>query len=234
MTTLLTIAQDAVRDISDFDVPDTVINNDDETAVLLKTQMNRVGRQLAMRYDFEALKVEYTFSTVASTSTYTLPDGFRKMILKSFWDRTNDRMVIGPVNSGRWQYFQSSGVGPAGINRYHRRRAGNIDIYPTPSTADDLVYEYYSKYWCQSADEVGQSQWLADTDTAVLDDDLLLLGLRWRLLMTAGEPYQEEFEEFQDYLDALLTNDDGPSIMNMGSETIHDVNAQLPDTGYGT
>ena len=235
MTTLLSIAQSAIEDIGGFDVPTSVINNDDETATLLKSTMNRVGRMLANNHDFEALKVEHTFSTVASTSEYSWPDGFRKLIIRSFWDRTNDRRVIGPVSSGRWQWFQSSGVGPAGIDRYFRKRAGVFDIYPTPDSADSLVFEYYSKYWCSDDAAAGQSSWLANTDLALLDDELLLLAVKYRFLMSKGEPYQEEYEEFADYRDSLLVNDEGEQslTMDMDVNQIRDHHGQIPDTGFG-
>src|SRR5689334_14054919 len=124
MATLLSIAQDALNEIGDWNVPTTIISNNDPTAKLLLALANRSGKTLAQLRFWSVLLTDYTFPTVASTATYALPTDFRKFANLTFWDNTNIYQVKGPLSPVEWQVLKSSAVTNAAFWKYFRVAGG--------------------------------------------------------------------------------------------------------------
>lgn len=231
MATLLSICQDATRDLGTHLVPSTIANNTDATAELCLSLVNRLGRELALKYDFEILLAEATFSTVASTASYSLASDFRKFARMTQWDRGQYQRIVGPVSPSQWQAFQSANVNASAVS-YFRVQGGTLNLYPTPASVYTVAYEYYSKNWCETSVGTGQTAFAADTDVPLLDDELLILGLKARFLRSRGEPYDEAMEDYNSYRDSLIANDNGPGAICFGSR-VSVFGANIPDTGYG-
>lgn len=60
-----------------------------------------------------------------------------------------------------------------------------------------------------------QSDWAADTDTFLLDEDLLELGIIWRVLARLGLAYAEEREEYEREVDKAMARDGGTAVLNL-------------------
>lgn len=232
MTTMLSIVQDALRDVGSFEIPAEVAGNSNETAELALSLLNRLGRRLSLLHDWQDLQVEYTFATVASTASYSLPSDFRKFALLTQWDRTNYRRMQGPTTPATWQYIKSSSLVTETIDRYFRLFSGNFHIYPTPTAVETIGYEYYSKNWCTDSGGTGKAAFTLDDDLAVLDDELLITGLKAAFLQEKGEPFEMAMAAHVQYRDALLGIDNGPRMIRFGQHPRDDMN--LPESGYGT
>jgi hypothetical protein len=61
----------------------------------------------------------------------------------------------------------------------------------------------------------GQSDWAADSDVSVLDEDLLELGLTWRLLERLGFSYAEERDEYEREVDKAIARDGGTMTLDL-------------------
>jgi hypothetical protein len=63
----------------------------------------------------------------------------------------------------------------------------------------------------------GQTQpdWSADTDVALLDEDLLELGVIWRLQQRLGLAYLEEKDEYERQVDMAVARDGGTAILDL-------------------
>jgi hypothetical protein len=164
-----------------------------------------------------------------------MPSDFLWFITQTQWDRTNLWQLIGPTSPVRWQQLKS-GVTTSGPRRRFRvKPVANVNrlfIDPTPgTTTNTLAFEYISKNWCQSAGGTGQSSWLADTDTGILDEDLLELGTKWQFLAAMRLPYLEEKNSYERYVAIAKANDGGMPILsaNMDAER-PDIN--LPDINF--
>lgn len=233
MATLLSICRDALKDVGSFEIPSTIVDNSNETAELALSLINRLGRRLALAHDWQALQVEYTFTTVSGTPNYALPADYRKFALLTQWDRTNLRRCIGPTDPKTWQYIKSSGLLTQTIDRYFRIFGDEFLIYPTPdATGDTIVYEYYSKNWCRAAGGTGQTQFQADTDLPRLDEELLILGLKAAFLKEKGEPYDEAEGAFNETLQLLTGHDNGTSVIRFDGRARRD-DMNLPEMNYG-
>lgn len=234
--TVLTICQDALKEIGGFEVPDTFIGNNNETAVSALAVFIREGKRLTAKYDWQELIVEKTETTVANDNSYDRPDDFKKMVNETQWDRTNNLEMNGPVNPAMWQFFKSSVTGESGtINRWFRMRGNQLLIHPTPTvTGDTLVYEYYSKNWItKQADSTTVATPAADNDTPRLDEDLLTLGTKWRFLKSKGISWEAEYREYEDLLHSLRAQNGGNARLRLDTEPQSVLQTNVPDQGYG-
>jgi len=234
MATLLSLCQDVLKEIGTYEIPDTIVNNTNETAKQIYALANRQGLSLLReKVDWQELVKEYTFTTIASQETYALPSDFRNIINNTLWDRTNDWQMIGQVDEKKWQELKSSNLA-SGIRRWFKLSGNLIHIFPTPTTTGDTIaYTYMSNSWCQSSGDVAQSKFLADSDVLNLDEQLMIMGIKWRFLKEKGLSYQDSYQEYQIELQRVIARNTPTSDINMGdTEVILAVN--VPDNNYGS
>ncbi len=79
------------------------------------------------------------------------------------------------------------------------------------------------------------SDWVADTDTSILDEDVMELGVIWRLLRRLGLAYDEEKEEYQRALDMVIARDGGTATLSLapGNPLTLIGPYNVPETGFG-
>lgn len=177
-------------------------------------------------------------------ANYTLPADFERPIDNTFWDRSQYWSMRGPLSPQQWQLYKSSVFGRATIERRFRFRSvwsgGAMDIGgggigadgigdapawrtylsidPTPFTdGANLVFEYVSNGWCQSATGIPQNSWRADTDVGIDPnfEYLIRLSLKYRLLRRLGLSYNEELDEYERQVGKAMATDGGSSILNL-------------------
>ncbi len=174
-------------------------------------------------------------------SDYALPSDFQRPIDNTFWDRTRYWAMRGPMDPQQWQLYKSSVIGNASIQRRYRFRqiSGTqvLSIDPVPfDNGSQLVFEYVSNAWCKNAVTGAlQSSWLLDTDLGIIDEYLIQLGLRWRILRRGGFSYSEELDEYTREVDKAISQDGGAKILNMTpAENLTLIGPwNIPETGFG-
>lgn len=234
--TLATICDNALKELAGFAIPSTFYGNGDGTATLAVALVNREGQTLEKEHRWQELVTEHTFATVSGTATYALPSDFRAFANMSQWDRANQRRMIGPINSAIYQYLQSGITVFGGPERFFMVRGNLFTVYPTPTSADTIAFDYYSKAWItKQTDSTNVSAWTADGDTARIDEDLLTMGLKWRFLQAKGMPFEPEYKEYESVKELLQADNGGRPVINMnGSVAGRQEMGNLPDTGYGS
>lgn len=182
--------------------------------------------------------ISFTFGQ----SGYALPSDFERPIDNTMWDRSRFWSMRGPLSPQQWQLYKSSVIGQASIQRRFRFRrisgANRFSIDPVPTdNGSALVYEYVSNAWCQSAASppVPQTTWQADTDTGILDEWLIQLGVRWRALRRLGMSYAEELDEYERQVDKAVAHDGGAAILDLTpSSSLSLIGPwNLPETNFG-
>jgi hypothetical protein len=188
-------------------------------------------------------------SVAFGRSDYALPPDFQRPVDNTFWDRSRFWAMRGPQSPQQWQLYKSSVIGRATIQRRFRFRGANViygdsglagtpilSIDPVPfDNGAQLVFEYVSNGWCQSASGTLQNQWMADTDTGVVDEYLLQLGLQWRFLKRLGLAFGDELDEYEAEVDKAVAVDGGSAILDLTpNDHLTLVGPwNLPETGYG-
>jgi hypothetical protein len=187
---LLTIVQGAVNRLG---LPglSAVATSPDLTAIEMLALAQAEGRELARRAAWKALTAEHTFTTAASAAQAgALADDLDWIVPDTMFNRTANRRINGPLSPAEWQTAQASLV--TLVTPAFRIRGLSLLIAPAPSAGDTVAYEYVSRNWCRSAAGAPQAAWAADTDTAVIDEELHTLGLIWRFRRAKGLDYADE------------------------------------------
>lgn len=193
---LLTIIQGACDRLNLVRPSAVVSNTTDENVRKLFGLAQQEGKELAGRGTWQRLTSEKTFITIAAeTQTTAVPTDFDWYIPDTMFNRTRSRPFGEPLSPDDWQLAKATVV--AYLNPSFRFRGNAILIMPAPSAGDTCAYEYISKNWCQSNASVGQSSWAADTDTALLDEELHIQGLCWRWKSALKLDYAEEFATYE-------------------------------------
>lgn len=204
--TLLAIVQNAA-DETQGPRPGSVAGNADPAAQNYLRLLNSVGTRLMKRIAWQVLRKEQTFTAVAgSEQTSILPSDFDRFVTETFWDRTNKVLLSGPESAVRWQSMKAGGY--SDIRRRWVYRGDSVFVVPDFDGGESLAFEYVSKNWCQSSGGTGQTAFAADTDTAILDEELLTLGLIYRYSLSEGmETAGAAAQVFNDHLNMLVKND---------------------------
>jgi len=157
-------------------------------------------------------------------SDYALPSDFQRPVDGTMWDRSRYWQMRGPQSPQQWQLYKSSVIGYASVQRRFRfRQEGgtlrfSIDPVPTDN-GSPLVLEYVSNAWCESEAGTPQSLWEADTDVGILDEYLMTLGVRWRMLRRLGLSYNEELDEYETQVRKAMATDGGSAILSIVPNT---------------
>lgn len=237
---LLTICQNVANDIP-VAVPSVIVGSTNETARLLLSSAKKAGEALYREYNWLELVTEYTFSTAADTVDYDLPSDFGRVVNQTLWDRTNYTKMRGALTPQQWQEYKSSVLATSAAiwKRYRIRNVSGttkFSIYPTPTAVESLVFEYVSKNWCQSSGGTGQTTWASDSDTGILDEYLIELGTRWRVLSRLGMAYAEERDEYDREVSRAKARNGGAPILALNHRhSAHFLNvSNIPETGFGS
>ena len=181
---------------------------------------------------------EHTFTTVNGTSNYAFPTGLQYFINTTAWDRDQKWPLNGPVSPQVWQVLKSGTVGSVGPRTRFRLMDNRIYLDPTPSSANDLVFEYYKSYWCTDSTGATEKElFSADGDLPILPDELFILGIKWRYLKAKNLEYGEDYNDYEAYIYRELGRATMAPIVALDAQgspevrLIDDLN--IPDAGYG-
>lgn len=192
--TLLTLAQDILKETKASSIPTTIIGNNQDSAKQVLQALKISIKDLARSYEWQELQKEHTFAGVVSQNNYSLPTDFDRFINRTFWNTSSNREMVGTTTARDWRFLNNN-VNSGSIEERYRIRNNEILIYPTPTATDNYIFEYISSYVVDSSGGSGQTDWLADDDTPNIDDYIIRLDATWRLLNMQGRPYAEKQRE---------------------------------------
>ena len=193
--TLLTICTQALDEISSFNVPTYIIDNDDDTAKTLLAASKKVGTELVRDYSWQEMLRTASVTTTADDDSYALESDYERIISDSAWNTTSDRRMLGNATTQDWAMIKTLALA-SGETYFFRVARGEIQVKPTPSSAFTFTYEYLSKNYCESAGGTDQSAWTADSDLPLLPDDLFIYGIKYYFLKAKNLPYGEAEAEY--------------------------------------
>lgn len=181
---------------------------DSPTQVTLNLAANPVGAA-----------TDITFMKVG----YALPSDFNRPVDNTMWDRSRYWQMRGPLSPQQWQFYKSSIFSRATVQRRFRLMRLGSTVYftidpPPTDNGSELVYEYVSNAWCQSSLGVAQTQWLADSDTGILDENLIYLGTKWRTLERLGMAYDSALADYENEADKAVAQDGGSATLDIAPQ----------------
>jgi hypothetical protein len=194
--TLLALCQEVSGRLG-LETLSSVASSTNQTARRLFRLSNASGRALARRADWQVMRKEHTFLTVAQyeQTNGDLPDDFDRYVQETGFNRTSTRPLAGPLTPQEWQQTQSLTANIAPTDSIYIR--GNvIYITPAPAAGETVAFEYMSKYWVETAASTtgaDATSFANDTDETVLDEEMITLDILWRYTQSRGLPYAEDF-----------------------------------------
>ena len=188
--------------------PSVVVGSTDQQVIQLLNLANEEGEQLAQRARWQVLQAEATFTSVATESqgamTTLAGASFGWICENTVWNRTQNRPIL-PITDIQWQQMKASAV--TGPYTMMRIRGGNFIALPTMTAGHTVAFEWMTKNWCESSGGTDQSVWTADTDTGLLAEDLMALGVIWRWKAFKGLAYSEDFAIYERAVDNASARD---------------------------
>ncbi len=169
-------------------------------------------------------------------NAYDLPSDLNYFMDKTGWDGNFRWQLLGALDAQEKNVLKY-GISPVGPRRSFWILGNKMIINPTPTESGNVIaYDYLSNNWCLSPAGAGQNLWTTDDDTYALDEDCFILGLKYRWKRAKGLDYGEEFREYVDECNRVLSRDgwgrDLPTnAQATGLNLLSDAN--IPDTGFG-
>lgn len=212
---LLTICQNAANRMG-LPAITVIATSTGVTERNLMALANQEGKELGRAYSWQALTKEKTFTTTAAAvQTGAIPDDFDWIIPDTVFNRTTRRRFTGPLNADEWQTDQAMLVGR--VFDSFRIRGNDFLISPTPPAGETVAFEYLTRNWAKDADATAQASMSKDTDTAVLDEELVTLGVIWRFRQSKGLDYAEAFNSYQKQVAQAVMRDGAKPRLDMGA-----------------
>lgn len=206
--TLLTIMQ-GIADECSGPRPPTVVANTNPDAQNYLRIINRVGNSMMKSYAWDILRKEHTF-TAGGTETLVasadMPSDFDRFVPETFWDRSAQNLFSGPINPAEWNSLKA--YNPSIRNVKFIYRGGNVLSNPVVDSGASCAFEYVSNEYVLAADGVTyKTSFTADTDTSIIEEELLIRAGKVQWLMDEGQPWQQPFQDFREYYNTLVDNE---------------------------
>ena len=214
MQTCLQIIQSVAKRLN-IPAPTAAFSSQDQSILQLVELCNEEGQLQANRYQWQVLQKEATFTTVAAQIQSTLASittGLDYIVNETIWNRTLRRPVYGPRTQQAWQ--QQKAIQLNGPFNSYRIINDVINFYPNPAAGQLCYFEYITKNWVTTATGTS-STWTSDTDTPLLDDQLITLGLIWRWKAAKGLEYSEDYEKYESLIMNRMSRDGVRETLNM-------------------
>lgn len=149
----------------------------------------------------------------------------------------NDLLTLAGGTSTVAATLRVAGVTAGVITAAQVETPGTYTVLPTSPASVTGGTGTGAKFTINSTTFPGKTRadWAADTDTFLLSEDLLELGVIWRLLARLGLAYAEEKDEYERQVDQSIARDGGNATLSLtpgrGLHLLGPYN--VPDTGYG-
>ena len=216
--TLLAAVQAAAGE-SGFDVPSAVAGATDKTYLYCA---NAAIRRLRP-YQWQKLVKSATI-TMSTATDYALASDFWAYVPDTLWSEGGIRPVNMPTTPNSWTILKSGiGLNPGQFNcRFINDR---LEVQ-NPQDGVELRYEYISKNaLTDSAGTTAKESFTADTDKCVLDEELFIMDIKWRIKKEKGiDDWQADRQEFDNYLRYRMGVDAGSQVLYPNQT----VNSPLP------
>lgn len=198
--------------------PATVTGSTDAQIKQIMAILEEEGNDLASRHSWQGITFEASHTSLAQEDQGAVSslasNGFRYIKNDTFWDRTNQIRIIGPLNDQEWQ--QAKAMVPTGPDYRFRIRGGKLLVNPAPAAGHSWVFEYVSQNWILGADGTTYKQYFTlDTDTVLLPETLVLAGLKWRWKKEKGFDYAEDMRTYEMQVKDAMGRDGGRKTLSM-------------------
>jgi hypothetical protein len=176
-----------------------------------------------------------TGEVVLSQTAYSLPPDFERITNRTQWDKTKRWEALGPEDAQQWQWLKSGYISTGPRIRW-RILDNQFQIWPPMNTNEYLGWEYKSKGWVRSPTGTVLNSFVADNDTTVLDNRVMVLATKLKYFQIKSFDTTALTQDYQRYLSVAKAQDKGAANLSFAPYPAKVLigYANIPDTGYGT
>ena len=204
------------------------------TGIQADTFVTPVGDGVTLNLSIPATATGTALFTFGQAK-YAMPSDFRRIIDKTSYNKSNRWANLGPKSPQEWQWLKSSYI--TGGPRIRFRIMGNeIVFWPMPTSNNQVMgFEYQSNAWVSSATGTPQTRFLADTDTCVFPDALMVLAAKVGYQDAKGLDSSANAALFQRELSKFKAAESGADTLSLAPEISNMLitTSNLPDSGFG-
>lgn len=177
-------------------VPSALVGSTDQAVMQYRAILNGVLRE-ASAAAWPEQKVRGTFTSVATSdqgALSTLFPGFSQFVDNTLWLDSQTIPIRGPITDS--MYASLTALDIAGPPYNYWLSGGHIYLTPTPPAGLD-VSAVYRTSWRYYNGATPSETLVADTDTVLVPDDVVLMGLQALWKKQRGQAYGEDWNLFQ-------------------------------------
>jgi hypothetical protein len=181
-------------------------------------------------------------ANLTSTGTYTFgktkyafPADYDRLIDRTDWDKSKHWEMLGPESAQQWQWLKSGYISTGPRIRF-RPMGGYFQVFPLLSTNEYLGFEYLSKNWATNASGASQASFIADSDTCIWPDRLMVLGLKKKYFEAKGFDTASLQRDYDMQLDLAKAHDHGSPTLSLAPRLSNILIGweNIPDSNYGS
>lgn len=221
---VLSIIQDACNQIGLLS-PGMVVGSADQQLSQLQAILQEesfklsTGASVARAYTWQAQTVTASYSATGvqlQGAMTTLAPGFMFLTSETMWDQSVKRPIFGALNAQERELLIASSL--KGPFPQFWIQGGNLNMVPPAPAGDTISFEYQTRYVWKTAGGSLSATISADSDTCLLDEQLITMGLVWRWRKTKGLDYAEDFRDYQTAVLQAMTQDRAIGRQSLGGE----------------
>lgn len=191
--------------------PTTLFSTADQFALELASLADETAASIAKANDWRALTRLNTITGTGSDIGFSLPADYDRMPLKANVYSSRSDMALGqPEDLDQWLEWLDDGI--IGYPGYWLILGGQMQILPVLSSGETVKF-YYQSNQIVSGNKTG---FTADSDTFLLSERLLTLGIIWRWRAMKGLEYAEDQRNYEIAFGEEAGRDRGSKILKFG------------------
>lgn len=165
---------------------------------------------------------------------YSMPSDYSRIVDRTQWDKSKHWEMLGPETAQQWEWLKSGYISTGPRIRW-RIMGGYFQIWPMVTTSEYLGFEYISNAWATSSGGTAQTSFLADTDTCIFPDRLMVLGLKKKYFEIKGFDTTALVRDYEQMLSIAKAEDGGNPTLSMNPKlsSVLITWDNIPDSGYG-
>lgn len=197
--------------------PTTIFSSTDQMEIEMGDLASEVAIDIMKSADWRALTKIHALAGDGTDTAFPLPSDYDRMVLgQDVEDGNNWLWGYTPVDDlSDWIRITSSGF-TAITPGWWIILDGQMQFSPAPTSGEEAVFPYISNLIGRTAASTRIAAFTQDTDSFVLDERLLTLGLIWRWKAQKGLEYAEDMATYEAALSQAQARDKGSRVIRKG------------------
>ena len=178
--------------------------------------------------------ITFTFGQIL----YDMPSDYGRMTEKTQYNKDTKWAIHGEKSAQEWQWLKSSWASQVstGVNQKFRIFNDKFAVFPMPTAVETYGFEYTSNGWALSSGGTPQTTFLADDDTSIFPDNLLVTGTKLKYFEIKGFDTTTLMLDFKDLLAKWKASEAGADTLQMAPRRLYPYisDKNIPDSGFGS